>query len=186
MADGEVVGFVTLKFDKDGVRLQFSGPALPVVDSVEPTLSLVYDPDTRKVKVLAGVQAKDDGPSPPSPGASKDDDDDNSFDVDLFNLPEEYQRLVNNRGANRRVTLPLPTPACAALQRGGDFMSYQEYRQMSVRPKVRSFAAAGAPTNLLDLNLTRNAVNAVIYPPLTKEMFDYMVRRCRGQKFFGR
>ncbi len=189
MSDGnELVGYVTLRIDGRGVRLMFSGPSLPVVEGVQPTLSLLYDTDRRRVRVMAGVQAQgDDDPSQhrPDAGQSGGGDDDNSFEVDLLSLPDEYQRLIQNRQTNRTMSIPLATPNCAALQRGGDFMTYREYRQLSTQASRPAPRPPAVPFNPLDPNVLRQGAAAVIYPPLTKPMFDRLVARCRGRRLLG-
>ncbi len=188
MPGGEVVGYVTLKVDGSGVRLMFSGPSLPVMDGVQPTLSLLYDTDKRRVRVMAGVQAEqDDDPTQRAPdtGQSGGGDDDNSFEVDLLSLPDEYQRLVQNRQTNRARSIALPTPSCAALQRGGNFMSYNEYRWLSTQASRPATRALGGAFNPYDPNVLRQAAAAATYPPLTRAMFDRLVARCRGRMLFG-
>ncbi len=182
----ELVGYVTLKIDGSGPRLMFSGPSLPVMDGVQPTLSLLYDTDKRRLRVMAGVQAEqDDDPSRRGQDTGQSGDDDNSFEVDLLSLPDEFQRLVQNRQTNRSRSIQLATPSCAALQRGGDFMTYHEYRRLSTEAAQPALRPAGVQFNPLDPNVLRQAVAAVTYPPLTSAMFDRLVARCRGQRIFG-
>ncbi len=183
----ELVGYVTLKVDGSGVRLMFSGSGLPVVDGVQPTLSLLYDTDQRRLRVMAGVQAEqDDDPSKRGQDTGQSGgDDDNSWEVDLLSLPDEFQRLVQNRQTNRSRSIALATPTCAALQRGGDFMTYHEYRRLSMEAAQPALRPVGVAFNPLDPNVLRQAVAAVTYPPLTRAMFDRLVARCRGQRFFG-
>ena len=165
----------------------FTGPSVPGLDGITPTLSLLYDSEHHRVRVMAGVQADpgDDDPSRRDPDPRQGGGDDDSWEIDLMNLPAEIQRLVEHRDASRSRTVRLSTPGCDALRRGGDFMSYEEYRLVSTRGLGAAVQRPGVRFNPLDPTVMRQAAMAAIYPPLTRGMFQQLVARCRGRRLFG-
>jgi hypothetical protein len=89
-----------------------------------------------------------------------------------------------NRAQNGSARLRLPTPHCAALRVGDQFMTYLQYQQCvrTGRPPAR---LPLTPFNPLDPAIMRAAANAVIYPPLTRQIYEQLVSRCRGPMIFG-
>lgn len=164
----ELVGSITFSLEGNSPRLTFIGPDFPA-SGINPSMVLLYNPEDRRVEFRVGLRTTE-----------------GSFTVDLANLPADLQRIINSRSQNQRASVPLALPQCDALRNGGgSFMSYAEYMQR-VRSVSAPQRAAGAPLNLLDPALLRSAAHAVIYPPLTANIFELLVNRCRSRQIFGR
>jgi len=168
MGDFEsVVGMVTLQFDGNTPSLVFTGPDVPGLDGVSPTMILRYDPDQRRLQVRAGLSHDDD-----------------SMTVDLLNLPDDWRQQITKGGQTGSSTrVRLTAPQCSSLQSGGRFLSYEEYQAM-VR-MARATPQTSGPVNLFDPNMLRRAAMAALYPPLTRQIFDRLVARCRGRMILG-
>ncbi len=162
----DIIGTVSIGFNDGAPSLVFTGPDVPGLSGVGTTMTLSYDAEKHRVQVNAGLSAGDD-----------------SMTVDLTSLPEEWQRLVQRAQGSRTSRVTLPTPTCASLQTGDGFISYADYRQMA--RAGRGPAPAAGTFNPFDVNAMRRAAAAVLYPPLTRAMFDRLVARCRGRQILG-
>jgi hypothetical protein len=164
----DIIGTVSIGIQDGAPALVFSGPEVPGLPGVGTTMILSYESGERRVRVRAGLTAGDD-----------------SMTVDLTSLPEEWQRLVGQRPGVRPRTVTLPTPSCDALRSGSGWISYAEYQQ---RVRMARSPAARPPGrfNPLDPSVLRRAAMAVLYPPLTRAMFEQLVNRCRSLQIFGR
>ena len=163
----EYVGMITFRLEGNTPSLTFTGPELPVVGA-HPAFEIRYNPTNRRVEFRAGG----------SRGSE-------TFTVDLANLPEEFRRLINNRGQNRKAQISLPVPGCDAIRDGSGFLSYEQYMQQVRNAQAVQPRPAGAPVNLLDPAMLRAAAAAVVYPPLPRAAYESLVARCRGSQLFG-
>ncbi|HYF07179.1 MAG TPA: hypothetical protein VD970_06120 [Acetobacteraceae bacterium] len=169
----EMIGSISIGVKDGQPTLIFNGPEVPGLPGVGTSMSLSYDSERRRVRVTAALEGED------------------SLEVELTNLPEEWRRLVQTPAGSRPRTVNLPTPDCAALMNStGGFMTYNDYQQYvrmgrAPPPPPPGFGPA-RPFNPLDPAVMRRAAMAVIYPPLTRAVFDQLVSRCRGRQMFGR
>ena len=162
----DIIGSVSIGIQDGAPALVFNGPEVPGLPGVGTTMILSYESAERRVRVRAGLTAGDD-----------------SMTVDLTSLPEEWQRLIGQRVRPR--TVRLPTPSCDALRSGDGWMTYAEYQQR-VRMARASSPRPPGPFNPLDPAVLQRAAMAVLYPPLTRAMFEQLVNRCRSRQIFGR
>ena len=163
----DLVGTLTFRMEGNTPSLTFTGPDFPA-SGINPTMTVLYNPNNRRVEFRVGLTTESD-----------------SISVDLANLPDDMQRLINNRGQNRKAQVSLTLPGCAALQNGSNFLTYEEYMQR-VRGARAVSRPAGGSFNPLDPAMLRAAAAAVVYPPLPRAVFDRLVARCRGAQLFGR
>ena len=165
----DFVGRITLRFSGESSlpTLVFTGPQFPA-DGINPQMELSYDATARRVRIKAGLTTDDD-----------------SFLVDLTDLPEELRRLIAP-GASAGRPVNLNTPRCDALWDGQRFMSYEEYnawRRASATVLSNINRSRGIqPGSILDASA---AVSNVLYPPLTRTVYNRLVSYCRGRRMMA-
>ena len=164
----DVLGTISLGFQDGMPALTFRGPGVPGFDGVNPVMIFSYDTEARRARVRAGAATDDD-----------------SMTVDLTQLPEEMRNIVTGLARNRPQTVRIPAPNASALSNGaGGFLTYAEYQGL-VRLGQTQARPTGVPFNPLDPAMLRRAAYSVIYPPLTRAIFDALAARARGRQMLG-
>ena len=165
----DIIGSISIGTRDGAPALVFSGPEVPGLSGVTTTMVISYDSERRRVQVRAGLTGDD------------------SMLVDLASLPEEWRNLVEGKAGTRPSTVSLPVPSCAALQNGsGGYILYSEYQRMVRMANAPPVGFSPGPIDIFSPDVMRRAVMSVLYPPLTRGMFDQLVARCRTRQYFGR
>ena len=192
----ELVGYISLKFDSNGVGLVFSGPELPVPGKLQPTMTLYFGARRRRVRILAGARTEKEW----EPLQFGDEGHEDRHEIDLLDLPEEIRRLVENRQQNGKLRTAIAGPSCATLITGMGrfgglrFLTYREYRQLThlgrarlsrITPKrVYGPEPAKPPRQYLGIQSVpwSDSPPPTPCPPLTRALFERLVENCKFRR----
>jgi hypothetical protein len=182
MPDGdsgpEMRGQIALQYSEEDKRfsLVVTGPQWPA-DNINPTAEIYYDSAKQKFQLKPGLTATarlDDG----TRVSEKD------YDYDLTVLPEDLKKLIGT-GPHKGPPTQIRVPGCDFLWLGDRFMTFEEYNRRRKDVDATPSRPSWYKPDPGAIDLFNIHAGTILYPPMTKAMFNRMIARCQGARLLG-